>query len=230
MTLNVNEIIEKKIQELENNHVIEDAIQKKIASVINDAVESAFNWEFTRAISDEIKKQIGNIAQNLKLNSYNTLIADTVGKLIDVELNKDLAEKVQTKFRNLMLVTEKSVKFSDIVKKFKEFCCDDDSEYSYEVRDSESESFGWKYKTFKFEPDNTDCEKLEITLSENQDVWTIFKVRYDGETNYCNDGVPVLKDYDPFECLVLKCLLNRLPIELDCSCSDCEGILYSYLD
>lgn len=32
MTLNVNEIIEKKIQELENNHVIEDAIQKKIAS------------------------------------------------------------------------------------------------------------------------------------------------------------------------------------------------------
>ena len=130
MTLNVNEIIEKKIQELENNHVIEDAIQKKIASVINDAVESAFNWEFTRAISDEIKKQIGNIAQNLKLNSYNTLIADTVGKLIDVELNKDLVEKVQTKFRNLMLVTEKSVKFSDIVKKFKEFCCDDDSEYS----------------------------------------------------------------------------------------------------
>ena len=39
MTLNVNEIIEKKIQELENNHVIEDAIQKKIASVINDAFE-----------------------------------------------------------------------------------------------------------------------------------------------------------------------------------------------
>lgn len=230
MTLNVNEIIEKKIQELENNHVIEDAIQKKIASVINDAVESAFNWEFTRAISDELKKQIGNIAENLKLNSYNTLIADTVGKLIDVELNKDLAEKVQTKLRNLMLVTAKSVKFSDIVKMFKEFCCDDDSEYSYEVRDSESESFGGKYKTFKFEPDNTDCEKLEITLSENQDVWTIFKVRYDGETTYFNDGVPVLKNYNPFECLVLKCTLNRLPIELDCSCSDCEGILYNYLD
>lgn len=230
MVLNVNEIIENKIRELESNHVIEDAIQKKVESVVKDAVDSAFNWEFSRVISEEIKKQVGNIAASVKLNSYNTLIADTVRNITEMELNKDLAEKVQTKLHALMLVTEKSVKFTDIVKSFRECCCDDDREYSYEVSETERECYGSLYKEFVFTPSGNDFYKLRIELSEHDGVWTIFRVDFDGETTYYDNKISVLKNYSSFECLVLKALLNRLPIELDCSTADCEKILCNYLE
>lgn len=234
MVLNVNEIIENKIKELESNHVIENAIQKKVESVVIGAVDSAFNWEFSRVISEEIKKQVGNIAASVKLNSYNTLIADTVRNITEMELNKDLAEKVQTKLHALMLVTEKSVKFTDIVKSFRECCCDDDCdddcEYSYEVSETERECYGSLYKGFVFTPSGNDFYKLRIELSEHDGVWTIFRVDFDGETIYFNDKISVLKNYSSFECLVLKALLNRLPIELDCSTADCEEILCNYLE
>lgn len=229
MVLNVNEIIENKIRELESNHVIEDAIQKKVESVVKDAVDSAFNWEFSRVISEEIKKQIGNIAASVKLNSYNTLIADTVRNITEMELNKDLSEKVQTKLHALMLVTEKSVKFTDIVKSFRECCCDDGCEYSYEVSETARECYGSLYKGFVFTPSGDDFYKLRIELSDYDGVWTIFRVDFDGETTYFNDKISVLKDFTQFECLVLKALLNRLPIELDCSPADCEEILCNYL-
>lgn len=231
MELNVNEIIENKIKELEENHVIENAIQKKIESVIKDAIDSAFSWEFSRAISDEIKKQVGNIAESVKLNSYNTLIADTIKNITENELKEDLAEKVQTKIRDMLLITEHTVKFSDIVKKFKEICCDDETEYSYEVVESNEEhSGGFYYKKFDFQPDN-DGEKLSVTFSRyNTDQWKIFRVFYDNEIKYSTDGVSTLKKYDSFECLILKCLLNNLPIELDFDADDCEEELHHYFD
>lgn len=231
MDLNVNKIIQDKIHELEENHVIENAIQEKIESVIKNAVDSAFNWEFSQAISDEIKKQVGNIAESVKLNSYNTLIAETIKNITENELKEDLAVKVQAKIRDMLLVTDHAVKFSDIVKKFKEICCDDENEYSYEVVESNEEhSGGFYYKKFDFKPDN-DGEKLAITFSRyNTDPWKIFSVRYDNETKYSTEGISTLKKYDSFECLILKCLLNKLPIELDFDAEDCEEELHHYFD
>ena len=229
MKLDVNEIIEKKIQELDENHVIEIAIEEKIASVIKSAVENALSWDFTRAISDKIKEQIGTVAANIKLNSYNALVADTVRNILELELNKDLAEKVQSKVRELMLVTESTVKLSDMLKKFKDYACPGDEEYSYEVYVSDDNMYG-TYKKFEFKPDNDNCKKLGITFGCFDSVWTIFSVRYDGETKYSRDNISVLKYYDPFESLLMKCLLNDIPIELDISGDECESLLCLYLD
>lgn len=224
MELNVNEIIEKKIKELDENRIIEKAIEDKIEQVIKNAIDSAFSWDFSRAISDEIKKQIGNIAESVKLNSYNTLIADTVKNITENELKDDLAKKVQEKFHDIMLVDNKSIKFSDIVKKFKEVCLEEDETYEYEVSESSKDDGNFYYKTFDFvEPFNSYADKLSITFSRyRDDDWTIFKVVYDDETNYSTQGVSMLKRYDGFECLALKCLLNRLPIEIDWKTEDCE--------
>lgn len=224
MELNVNEIIEKKIKELDENRIIEKAIEDKIEQVIKNAIDSAFSWDFSRAISDEIRKQIGNIAESVKLNSYNTLIADTVKNITENELKDDLARKVQEKLHDIMLVDNKSIKFSNIVKKFKEACLGENETYEYEVSESNKDDGRFHYKTFDFvEPFNSYADKLSITFSKyGDDDWTIFKVVYDDETNYSTQGISMLKRYDEFECLVLKCLLNRLPIEIDWETEDCE--------
>lgn len=233
MKLDIDKIVSQKIQELDEKKVIEEAIEKKIESVIKDAIDSAFNWEFSRTISDKIKEQIGDIAANIKLNSYNELIATTVRNLTDAELNKDLAEKIQNKLQELMLVTEKSVKLSTIVQKFKDVCLDDEEEYSYEVSfiDDDDNSEFFSYKTLIFTPDSDNLDNLKIKLSKTKNQeWTIASVTYDGETTWRNDGLSTLKHYNSFECLMWKCMLNNLPVELDLTESGCEDILQNYND
>ena len=39
-----------------------------------------------------------------------------------------------------------------------------------------------------------------------------------------------LRHYDGFECLILKCMLNRIPVEIDWDESQCEYELYQSLE
>lgn len=164
MTLDVNEIVTKKIAELDENHVIEKAIEKKIETVVTQAVEAAFNWDFSRKISEKIKEQVGNIAESISLNSYNSLVADTVKNIIEADMNRDLAEKVQAKIREILLVTDKSVKLSDIVEKYKEVNFDDEDEYSFNVIEADREGYSSEifYKKFSFCDDSKDKEMWNI--------------------------------------------------------------------
>ena len=230
MTLDVNEIVSRKIAELDENHVIEKAIEKKIETVVTQAIEDAFNWDFSRKISEKIKEQVGNIAESISLNSYNALVADTVKNIIEADMNRDLAEKVQAKIHELLLVTDKSVKLSDIVEKYKEVNFDDEDEYSFNVIESEREGYASSifYKKLSFCDEDKDKEmwNIEFMRFSNDGDWKISSFKYEGETYFSHTGVSTLKHYDKFECLILRCMLNNLPVEIDYSARDCENELY----
>ena len=232
MTLNINEIVLNKIQELDESKIIEQAIEKKIESVITDAVDKAFAWEFRLAIETKIKEQVGDIAGRIKLNSYNEMVAMTVKNILEVELNQDLAEKVQTKVRDLLLVQKSAVKFSDINQKYKLVNYDDDENYYFKVVRTEEKDRGFTHVKYSFYPsDDTDLKKWSITfLKYKNDPFTISTVTYEDETKYYYENISTLKNYDGFECLVLKSLLNKLPIEIDVDESQCEHMLCQSID
>lgn len=232
MTLNINEIVLNKIQELDESKIIEQAIEKKIESVITEAVDKAFDWEFRRAVETKIKEQVGDIAGIIKLNSYNEMVAMTVKNILEVELNQDLAEKVQTKVRDLLLVQKSAVKFSDIIQKYKLVNYDDDENYYFKVVRTEEKDRCFTHEKYSFYPsDDTDLEKWSITFQKyKNDPFTISTVTYEDETKYNYENISTLRNYDGFECLVLKCLLNKLPIEIDVDESQCEHMLCQSID
>ena len=230
MTLDVNEIVLNKIKELDEKKVIEKAIEEKIESVIKQAVDNAFSWNFSNEISKKIREQVGGIAESVKLNSYNTVVADTVRNIVEAELNEDLARKVQTRVKELLLA-EGPVQFSDIVKKFREVKFDDDEGYEYSV--TETDSYGgsglFEYKKLVFERTDADDEDMNwyIQFSRfNNEKWTVSLVKYEGKLTLASKGFSTLKSCDGFECLIWKCILNDLPIEIDWSASECEDGLF----
>ena len=82
------------------------------------------------------------------------------------------------------------------------------------------------YKKFIFIPED-DGEKLEIELMKYQgQPWELNKVRYNDEMKYSRESISTLKHYDQFECLILRCFLNSLEIELDMNADSCMDELY----
>lgn len=237
MILNVNEIVEKKMRELEENHVIEKAIEQRIESIVTSAVNNAFDYDFSHAVTCEIKKQIGDIAANVKLNSYSELVASTIRNITEAELGKELGDKIQEKLRSLLLVSKQTIKLSDIISLFKKVNYEDEQTYSYNVCETDKEeTYGITYKTFKFAPLTDSGMKWEIRFVRySSDVnFTIASVDYDDEKYYNyrirSSGISTLKSYDTFECLILKCILNDLPVEIDMSADDIEAELYTSND
>lgn len=231
MTLDISKIVSDKIKELDENKIIEQAIQNQIESVITSAVNNAFDYEFSRKISEKIKEQVGDIASSISLNSYNTMVSNTVKNILQAELNEDLAKKVQSKVRDLCLVSDKAVKLSDIVKKFKEENFDEDEDYNYSVKASERKSGSFTYLCFTFTSDNDDDEECwEIEFSHYAGKWTIYKVQYKNKVFYWYSGMSSVKNYDNFECFLWRCILNNISIEIDWSPEDCERELYQSSD
>lgn len=231
MTLDINKIVLDKIKELDENKIIEQAIQSKIESVITSAVDDAFSYEFSRKISQKIKEQVGDIASSISLNSYNTMVSNTIKNILQAELNEDLANKVQSKVRELCLGSDKAVKLSDIVKKFKEENFEEYEDYSYSVKATERKRGAFTYQCFTFTNDNHDDEECwEIEFSHYAEKWTIFEARYKNAVFNRWSGMLSVKNYDNFECFLWRCILNNISIEIDWSPEDCEEELYQSSD
>lgn len=230
MALDISKIVSDKIKELDENKIIEQAIQSKIESVITSAVNDAFDYEFSRMISKKIKEQVGDIASSISLSSYNTMVSNTVKNILQAELNEDLANKVQSKVRELCLGSDKAVKLSDIVKKFKEENFEVDEDYSYSVvKSSERKCGSFTYMCFTFTSDNHDdeeCWEIEFSRYNGEGKWTIYKAQYKNKVFYWYSGMSSVKNYDNFECFLWRCILNNISIEIDWSPEDCEEELY----
>ena len=139
-----NKIITDKITEMENSGTIQKIIEEKISKTINSAIDSCFDWDFEQQIKKQIKESVGDIASKIKLNSYNSFIATAIENIVNVELNKDLKEKINTKLTQALIVTEKEIKLSKIIEEFKRYECDDDEEYSYCCNIKKDEDLSFK--------------------------------------------------------------------------------------
>lgn len=113
-----NKIITDKITEMENSGTIQKIIEEKISETINTAINSCFDWDFKDQIKKQIKESVGDIASKIKLNSYNSFIATAIKNIVNVELNKDLKEKIKLS-QNCHYVTDNVNKFIKSVTKGK---------------------------------------------------------------------------------------------------------------
>ena len=225
-----NKIITDKITEIENSGTIQKIIEEKISETINRAINNCFDWDFQNQITKQIKESVGDIASKIKLNSYNSFIATAIENIVNVELNKDLREQINTKLTQALTVTEKEIKLSKIIEEFKRYECDDDEKYSYccSIKKDEEGSFKNVDITIQNESINSYYNKnpkFEIhALSFKDEPFKISWVNYN-ELKYDSE-LSFIKDFNNFEAILLKAVFNKIPFIIDMDEEEIEDELY----
>lgn len=226
-----NKIITDKITEMENSGTIQKIIEEKISETINTAINSCFDWDFKDQIKKQIKESVGDIASKIKLNSYNSFIATAIKNIVNVELNKDLKEKINTKLAQALTVTEKEIKLSKIIEEFKRHECDDDEEYSYCCYIKKDKELSFKTVTIIIQKENNNSyynknPKFEIhALSFNDEPFKISWINYN-ELKYDYE-LAFIKDFNDFEAMLLKAVFNKIPFIIDMDEKQIEDELYN---
>ena len=229
-----NKIITDKITEMENSGTIQKMIEEKISDTINSAINNCFNWEFEKQISKQIEESVGDIASKIKLNSYNSFIATAIENIVNIELNKDLKEKINTKLTQALIVTEKEIKLSKIIEEFKRYECDDDEEYSYCCNIKKDEDSSFKTVTIIIQKEDNDSyynknPKIKIhALSYRDKPFKISWVNYN-ELKYDSE-LAFIKDFNNFEAMLLKAIFNDIPFVIDMNEKQIESELYHGID
>lgn len=118
MELNVNKIIQRKI----NNINIDEVFQKKLEKQIEDTVQSALKdalgsySAFSKALDELIKNQMGVNLQNISLAQYNNFVIEQCETVLKDIMSEERALAVQKKFRDRLapnMVTE--IKFKKLI-------------------------------------------------------------------------------------------------------------------
>lgn len=231
--MDIEKIINDKVKELVDSKAIENTITSSIEKTILDETKRIFSgYDFSHVIRELIKRQIGNIAETIKLNSYNSLITQTIEDLLNNQVQDDLCNKIKTVIEKQFLVTEKEIKLSDVVKAIKDDYCSDD-EYICSVAISDSDIVGWsrdwtrKRISFFFKEDDDKDIVIELRSDYKSEVMRIDSVKYE---SFDLDRIQTLRTYDKLECLLIKAYLNKLPFVIDMSASECEEELYQERD
>ena len=226
-----NKIITDKITEMENSGTIQKIIEEKISKTIDSAINSCFNWDFEDKIKKQIEESVGDIASKIKLNSYNSFIATAIENIVNVELNKDLKEKINTKLTQALTVTEKEIKLSKIIEEFKRYECDDDEEYSYCCSIIKDEDLSFKTVNIIIQKEDNDNyynknPKFEIyALSFRDEPFKISWLNYN-ELKYDSE-LAFIKDFNNFEAILLKAVFNKIPFIIDMDEKQIEDELYN---
>lgn len=231
--MDIEKIVVDKVKELVDSKTIENAITDGIERSILAEVNSIFTgYEFRKNIERLIREQIGDIASTIKLNSYNTLITQTIEEMLNNHVKDDLVKKMKSVVEKQFMVTEKEIKLSDVVKAIKDDY-EEDEEYTWSVPietiSSGSNHYTRKRISFFFndEEDNYDNIVIDLESDWESDVMRIKGVEY---KSFELDKIQTLRTYDDIECLLIKAYLNKLPFVIDMSASECEEELYKGSD
>ncbi len=232
--MDIENIVSNKVKELIDNKTIENAIKANIEKTILSNINSIFNgYEFSSSIRNMINAQIGNIAETVKLNSYNSLIVQTVEDVLNKQVKDDLKEKLKSVIEKQFLVTEKEIKLSDVVNAMKEDLNNPESHsFKVTVRDYTScWDSGFKYKEIKFlcNDDKNDDYSYDIRIGSCSESkpYTIFAIYHN---KFDVKNISLLNTYNDFECLLIKAYLNKIPFVIDITEDDCEYALNEHED
>lgn len=229
--IDFNKIITDKVADLESSGIIQQKIEKNIEAAITKSIDDCLGWEFERQISKQIKESIGDIASKIKLNSYNSFIATAIENIVNVELNKDLKEKINTKLTQALTVTEKEIKLSQIIEEFKRYECDNEEEYSYCCNIKKYEEFSFKNVDITIQKENNNSyynknPEIKIhALSYRDEPFRISWVNYN-ELKYDSE-LTFIKDFNNFEAILLKAVFNKIPFIIDMDEKQIEDELYN---
>ncbi len=169
MEINITKIVEDKLAQMEQDGVIQKAIEDGIEKSILSAVTSAVTgYQFKREIEKQVEDAVGGIAGKCGLSSYNGFIAQKAAEIVQNMYNNDISEKVKRALDDTLVQDYSGIKLSEIFDKYREWV----KEHTEEADQYEYEQFTcilehdddgpWQHLTCKFADhplENSYCRK-----------------------------------------------------------------------
>lgn len=169
MQINITKIVEEKLAQMEQDGVIQKAIEDGIEKSILSAVTSAVTgYQFKREIEKQVEDAVGGIAGKCGLSSYNGFIAQKAAEIVQNMYNNDISEKVKRALDETLVHDYSGIKLSEIFDKYREWVKEHTEESDkYEYRQftcilEHDDDGPWQHLTCKFADhplENSHCRK-----------------------------------------------------------------------
>lgn len=251
MVLDISKIIADKLAQLEESGEIKAYIEAEVEKSVKGALHSFLTgYKLQRAIEEECQNGISEIAKEMGLGAYNSLIAQVAAKVVQASVDEDAQEKIEAAIEGVLVKNRKDIKLSEIVSEWKQ-CIEQDDEETKRDRNEHNDGFLCELKerkpysdeTFKYytllldeegDTDTSDLEDIQIAvrfsilrMGESTKKATIKEIIF--------SGVKLTKEFvhhtpTRFEQLLLNLYLNKANIEMDIDAVDWDEHYYNTED
>lgn len=242
MNIDFNQIIQKKLTQMEDEGIIQKKIEDALEKSIMDAIDSQLgSYSFKNALGKQMEDGISRVAKDCGLSAYNGFIAKKVKAILSGIVSDDLGKKIETAVSGVLVQRYEGIKLSDIFNRYREHVMNstDDSEkedrqeFTMELEINESYTASFTYYICKFCPepeyDADDYDSVEIRFSQyrNEQTASISSLTIGGL-----DMSKTLKFrcLDPFDQFLVNLFLNKTEIILDADAAEDAAENNAYID
>ena len=232
MSIDINEIVQKKITEMEESGEIKKHLEDKLQSLILDSVSSALSdYDMKRQLQKKIENCISPCLDTLNFTAYNSFICEKIKQITEQELQEDIAKKVSGTFENIFMLKRENIKLSEIFKAYREWAMNGleeeekwelDNEFYANIEEDDdwwlncsiSERNPEKSALYSNRKDIYRCD-FGFTIfksKRSKDTGTISTVYFEGKS--VKDVLKVTS-YNKFQTLLLNLYYNETPIIID---------------
>ena len=122
MEIDVSKIVADKLEQLNNDGVIQKKIEESLEKSIMEAITSELSsYQFRRGISEQVAKSVHSVAADCGFSAYNGFIAEKVKSIVQDMFTADISQKVQDALNDVMLKKHENIKLSDIFNRYREW-------------------------------------------------------------------------------------------------------------
>lgn len=239
MILNIQDIINKKLEQMAADEVIEKQIETSIEHTITKAVKDALEgFELKRNIEKQLAEEVSTIVKDIGFKGYNQFIADTFAEMANTVLKEDIKQKIVHAFDDIFIKKYDNIKMSEICKMYKKYLISimDDEEKS-ELDNNFCVSFDDEQSDNLFKCITITLSRKEIKRNYYSDIedsliiklmaykdepLIIISVRWEGKDLSKLDELKCMNDYESF---IASLYFNRTEIEMDIDEDDVDTSL-----
>ncbi|AIY82201.1 hypothetical protein U728_3767 (plasmid) [Clostridium botulinum 202F] len=226
MNIDINAIVNNKLKEMEENNTIEKVLEENIEKAIIKGIEGALDsYSLKHQIEDKVEKQVSEVVSEIGFTGYNGFIAEKIKMITEEVCRKDVAEKIQKTFNDILVIKRENIKLSEIFEKYRDYMnesTDEEDKYSLENFwvDIEESEYGWiTYKMAREKPERSyyrdDENYIEFTVYPDRDDKKIGSMNtvYIGDKRLENTFK--LGNMTEIESLITNIYYNKTPIIID---------------
>ena len=122
MQINIQEIVNNKLKEMDENGIvkktIEETIEKSVLGAVTDALSG---YKLKRQIEELVTEQVSIVAKNIGFTAYNSFIAQKLKQITEEVLSEDISTKLQNTMDNIFLMKHENLKLSEILNTYRDY-------------------------------------------------------------------------------------------------------------
>lgn len=221
MKIDVDAIVGDKLRQLDENGVIqkaiEDTLEKSLLSAISDAIDG---YQIKREIREKVEKQISGAASQLDFSSYNAIMVERMREIINSYAGDDVAKKTTEMLEGLFVSKRESIRLSEIFEAYRKYAI---SEMDYEDRHSGDEFLAyydptdehWAKVTFDKDANPAGDKEISFRLygGYGDNVpYHITSLMFNGSPIDCKAQLGYLNEVEQ---LLVQCYYNKTPVIID---------------